>query len=283
MASLADSFGNARPVLRRIACTLACTAPALAALPATADIFKCTDSAGNVTYQNEKCPTGTKAGRVDIFDNNWTANRSEREAEWQRNAADHRVLAGMPAKWVREALGEPKEIRETTTGGATELWVYSSPDRNVQVGMRDNEVVWSREGAAAAAAAKAAPSARKPSASASTLVPGTPGSGASGTNEISRVSDLPRDPETPRQAEPPRAQTVAQAPSAPRGAARGRDCKDVLAELGKPDSQREIAASDPSGSDAATEYVYEPVGASGRLRILCANGKVEGVDRSVAR
>src|SRR5262249_32433309 len=163
-----------------------------------------------------------------------------------------RVLAGMPAKWVREALGEPKEIRETTTGGATELWVYSSPDRNVQVGMRDNEVVWSREGAAAAAAAKAAPSARKPSASASTLVPGT--------TEFPRGADPPRDPETPRQAEPPRAASAAQAPSGARGASRGRDCKDVLAELGKPDSQREIAASDPSGSDAATEYVYEPVG-----------------------
>jgi hypothetical protein len=32
------------------------------------------------------------------------------------------------------------------------------------------------------------------------------------------------------------------------------------------------------------EYVYEPGGnGSARTRILCANGKVEGVDRSVAR
>jgi hypothetical protein len=59
----------------------------------------------------------------------------------------------------------------------------------------------------------------------------------------------------------------------------------VLAELGTPNRQREIPASDAGGTDAATEYVYEAGGNGNatRTRILCANGKVEGVDRSVAR
>src|SRR5215475_7680471 len=70
--------------------SLVLCAPALAAT--TAEIYKCTDRSGDVTYQNEKCPAGSQAGRVDIFDNNWTASRAEKNAEWQRNAADRRVV-----------------------------------------------------------------------------------------------------------------------------------------------------------------------------------------------
>jgi hypothetical protein len=233
-----------------------------------------------VTYQNEKCPTGMKAGRVDIFDNGWTASRTEKEAEWQRNAANHRVLAGMPARWVREALGEPAEVRETTSGGATELWAYSFRDRTVQVGMRDNAVLWSREAPVNAPVAQAAPAQQSP--------PPTPAPVA----EAPRSNDLPATTTTAishaadllRGTEPPRAASVARAAESPRGAVRGRDCRDVLAELGTPDRQRQIPASDASGTDAATEYVYEPGGnGSARTRILCVNGKVEGVDRSVAR
>ena len=269
-----------RPGMARIARVLACLGPALIALPAVADIFKCTDNAGNVTYQNEKCPTGTKAGRVEIFDNNWTASRTEKEAEWQRNAANHRVLAGMPARWVREALGEPAEVRETTTGGATELWAYSFPDRTVQVGMRDNAVLWSRETPVSAPVARAAPAQQllQPSPAPVAEAPRSHNLPATTTTAISPAADVLRD------TEPPRAASVARAAESPRGAVRGRDCKDVLAELGTPDRQRQIPASDASGTDAATEYVYEPGGnASARTRILCANGKVEGVDRSVAR
>ena len=252
----------------------------MVALPAAADIFKCTDSSGNITYQNEKCPTGTKSGRVEIFDNNWTANRSEKEAEWQRNANNHRVVTGMPARWVRESLGEPGEIRETTTGGATELWVYNLPDRAVQVGIRDNEVLWSREAPPAAAARAAPAAARKPSPAVSAA--GLEASRAGDlprTTDISRVSDLPPDPETPRPAR------VSSADETQRGALRGRNCQDVLKELGKPDRQRELSAGDIGETDAATEYVYETGigGSNARTRILCANGKVEGVDRSSTR
>jgi hypothetical protein len=284
-----------RPRPARVAAGLACLGAALVALPAAADIFKCIDSGGNVTYQNEKCPTGAKSGKVEIFDNNWTADRTEKEAEWQRNANNHRVVTGMPAKWVRESLGEPGEIRETTVGGATELWLYNLPDRAVQVGMRDNEVLWSRETPPAARAARNTAAAPKsPPAGAAQLAEAPRAAGLPGRT----VSDLPRDPEAPR-AEPPRAvteppRTVSDLPrmagastaaEGPRGAVRGRNCRDVLTELGKPDSQREIPATDVGETDAVTEYVYEAGSGGGnvRTRILCANGKVEGVDRSSTR
>ena len=102
-------------------------------------------------------PPEQKAGRVDIFDNSWTASRSEKEAEWQRNASQHRVLTGMPVRWVREALGDPAEVRDTTTAGAAEVWVYNLSDRSVQVGMLDNQVVWLRETPLAVPSARVAP------------------------------------------------------------------------------------------------------------------------------
>ena len=51
-----------------------------------------------------------------------------------------------------------------------------------------------------------------------------------------------------------------------------------------PDRQRDVPAID-SGTDPTIEYFYEPSGGTGatRVRVVCANGKVEGVDRSVIR
>jgi len=279
---------------------------ALLGSPAAAEIFKCTDQTGNVTYQNEKCPAGTKAGKVDIFDNNWTASRSERDAEWQRNASQHRVLTGMPARWVREALGDPAETLETTTGGASELWVYNLFDRSVQVGMLDNQVVWVRETPLAVPSARVAPEPAASSAARSSAASAPSASATPRAIDILRAPEM-RSAEAPRAAETPRAtatetprgpdataQRAAELPRAaepPRTAdasrriARGRDCREVLAELGPPDRQREIPASDAAGTDAITEYLYEPSGSAdpARTRILCANGRVEGVDRSVAR
>ena len=42
------------------------TFAALVAAPAAAQILKCIDGSGNVTYQNEPCPKNEKSGRVDI-------------------------------------------------------------------------------------------------------------------------------------------------------------------------------------------------------------------------
>ena len=69
-----------------------------------------------------------------------------------------------------------------------------------------------------------------------------------------------------------------------RAVTRGQDCRQALAELGKPDRQREVPPLD-SASDPVTEYIYEPAGSASptRTRVVCANGRVEGVDRTVVR
>jgi hypothetical protein len=294
---------------------------AFAVAATTTEIYKCTDRSGNITYQNEKCPTGSQAGRVDIFDNNWTASGAEKNAEWQRNAADRRVVTGMPAHWVREGFGDPAEIRDTTTGGAKELWVYNLPDRALQIGMLDDKVQWFRETPTAPAPGFAqAPSPASPSPSA-TIAPSSPTPRNSAvpaktdsprpidilqapdamrsldpalTGQSPRTSESPRPVETQRTGEPtsensapravevPRATESAAVADASRRIARGRDCREVLNELGTPNRQREIPGD--GGSGAMTEYLYEPSGSADptRTRILCANGRVEGVDRSVA-
>jgi hypothetical protein len=267
------------------------------ALPAVGDIYKCTDGTGSITYQNEKCPAGGKAERVDIFDNNWTADKAEKDAQWQRNAADHRVVTGMPARWVRDGFGEPAEIRDTTTGGATELWVYNLVDRSMQIGMLDGQVLWFRETPVSVPVARSAPTpAASPAAPAAPSSAGPTAAAAAAQRPIDILRapevlrpDASRSVESQPAAEATRSADALRAAEAPRAlnasprAARGRACDEVLGELGKPDRQREIPDSD-SGA-AMTEYVYEPGGGAGptRTRILCANGKVEGIDRSVAR
>jgi len=270
--------------------------PALAVAPAAGQIFKCTDGSGNVTYQNEPCPKNVKAGRVDIFDNSWTADRLEKDAEWRRNAAEHRVVTGMPVRWVREALGEPAEIRSTATAGAAELWLYNFPERTIQVGMLNNQVLWFREAPVVAPAAGAAPTQDRPvpqpqpQVARAAPAPDRP----SPELPVMRMTPpaaerAPRDV-SPAQADASRAtpgasgvpSTIAKGPAPTPTISRGQDCRQAISGLGPPDRQREVAAID-TASDPTTEYFYEPSGGATRMRVVCANGKVEGVDRTVVR
>jgi len=252
---------------------------ALVAAPAAAQILKCTDGSGNVTYQNEPCPKNVKAGHVDIFDNSWTADRAEKEAEWRRNATAHRVVTGMPLRWVRDALGEPAEVRDTTTAGAAAVWLYNFPDRSVQVGILADQVLWFRETPIVGSPARASPGPeraapdRAPAEALRTVPDRAPAEPLRATPDAPRASDISRSAlASPTPTEPSRA------------VARGQDCRQALAELGKPDRQREVPPLD-SASDPATEYIYEPAGSVSptRTRVVCANGRVEGVDRTVVR
>lgn len=266
------------PILRTAAGVAALVA--LVAAPAAAQILKCTDDSGNVTYQNEPCPKNVKAGRVDIFDNSWTADRAEKEAEWRRNAALHRVVTGMPLRWVRDALGEPAEVRDTATAGATEVWLYNLPNRSVQVGILADQVLWFRETPVVGPVARNSPG---PDRSAPDRAPVEP---LRATPDRAPAEPLRAMPEPPRGA-PDISRSALTSPDpadAARAVVRGRDCRQALAELGKPDRQREVPPLD-SASDPATEYIYEPAGSASptRTRVVCANGRVEGIDRTVLR
>ncbi|HUH92861.1 MAG TPA: DUF4124 domain-containing protein [Casimicrobiaceae bacterium] len=300
-----DCLPNEPGALLRAAAA-ACFALAFAASAAetTPQIFKCTDASGNVTYQNEPCPKSAKAGRIEIFDNRWSATKEEREAEWRRSASEHRLVAGMPGRFVREALGEPTEVRDTQKAGAAQLWLYNLTDRSVEVGMLNDQVLWFQEtptatpARSAQAPETAASPARAAAAPEGPIAP--PRVGPPNHSVAAPPTAAPPTAAAPPAAAPPAAapdRTAAAAPalaqaglpSAPpteakpaanRAVARGQDCRQVLSALGAPTRQREVPALD-AGSDPAIEYFYESD--AGRLRIVCANGKVEGVDRSVAR
>jgi hypothetical protein len=271
--------GRARMPILRTAVRLAALVTLVAA-PAAAQILKCTDGSGNVTYQNEPCPKDVKAGRVDIFDNSWTADRAEKEAEWRRNAALHRVVTGMPLRWVRDALGEPEAVRATATAGAAEVWLYNFPDRSVQVGILADQVLWFRETPVVGPVARNSPGQDR-------LAPDrAPAEVLRATPDRAPAEPLQAMPEPPRAApDISRSALASPSPADPsRAVARGQDCRQALAELGKPDRQREVPPLD-SASDPATEYIYEPAGSASptRTRVVCANGRVEGIDRTVLR
>lgn len=310
---MSSSWHSRRALMPRLRAAAGLAALVALAGPAPAQIFKCIDASGNVTYQNEPCPKNVTAGRVDIFDNSWTADRAEKEAEWRRNAALHRVATGMPQHWVRDALGEPAEVRDTATAGAKEVWLYNFPDRSVQVGILDDRVLWFRETPVVGAVTRVSPAPDRAAfdralGEALRAMPEAP---RAARDSQRSAPDSPRSaPDSPRstpdrpafdravgealraapEAAPavpdsPRAALATPTPGEPaRAVARGQDCRQALAELGKPDRQREVPPLD-SASDPATEYVYEPAGSASptRTRVVCANGKVEGVDRTVVR
>ena len=263
------------------------TFAALVAAPAAAQILKCIDGSGNVTYQNEPCPKNEKSGRVDIFDNSWTADRAEKEAEWRRNAALHRVVTGMPLRWVRDALGEPTEVRNTATAGAAEVWLYNLPDRSVQVGILADQVLWFRETPMVGSPARLSPAPERPAfdraaaeasrATSETQRPALDRAAAEASRSTPEAQRPAADISLPTAANPSSSDPA-------RAVARGQDCRQALAELGKPDRQREVPPLD-SASDPVTEYIYEPAGSASptRTRVVCANGRVEGIDRTVAR
>jgi hypothetical protein len=264
---------------------------ALVAAPAAAQILKCTDGSGNVTYQNEPCPKNVKAGHVDIFDNSWTADRAEKEAEWRRNAVLHRVVTGMPLRWVRDALGEPAEVRDTATAGAAAVWLYNFPDRSVQVGILADQVLWFRETPMIGPAARVSPGPERPAPDRAPAEPLRSAPDRAPAEALRTVPDrapaepLRATPDAPRASDISRSALASPAPTEPsRAVARGQDCRQALAELGKPDRQREVPPLD-SASDPVTEYIYEPAGSASptRTRVVCANGRVEGVDRTVVR
>ena len=78
MKNRSRRFGRVVPALLAALGWGLAALPASGASPDAGPIFKCTDGSGRVTYQNEPCPKDVKAGRVDIFDNRWTADRAER-------------------------------------------------------------------------------------------------------------------------------------------------------------------------------------------------------------
>jgi hypothetical protein len=131
----------APPSSARLAAALAV---AVLAAPVGAEVYKCVDGQGHVTYQESPCGGGQKGGAVELKDS-VTGRPSVNEATWSIPAREGRVLVGMPKPFVTEAVGKPSEIRAPRSGETgNEVWVYPKPRQVTRIGFQNNAVAWIR-------------------------------------------------------------------------------------------------------------------------------------------
>jgi len=234
-----------RPLRLLVIALLACAAPG-----ALAQVFKCVDTLGRVTYQESPCP-GTDAGRaVELFLDNGSARDSpDVEARWRAAALQHEVLPGMPRRWVVQALGMPAQMRAGAPNeGVREVWTYQSPTSIVRVGFVGDVAAWSRTEPAAP------------------LAP------------LNRPAVPPAPPAAVDNADAARSKVSVD-----------QKCDDVLSALGTPQAQANVrvnaGAAGAERAVDATRYTYEPVpgGLPLRLSFSCAEGRVLAVSRDVPR
>ena len=111
-----------------------------------AQVYKCVDAAGRTTYQQTPCPVAQKGGRMDIQSGNGTVRDSaDQEAAWAQAAAAKNIVAGMPKRVVRAALGDPTGMRSAKDNeNAAEIWTYRRPGEVMVIGFVNDVVAWYR-------------------------------------------------------------------------------------------------------------------------------------------
>jgi len=88
---------------RRAACAIVL---ATYAAGAGAQVYKCVDARGQVTYQQEPCAGGTSGGPVQLNDALKVRPAGD-EALWSAAAREGKPLVGMPKPFVIAALASP--------------------------------------------------------------------------------------------------------------------------------------------------------------------------------
>ena len=145
-------------VLRGLAALVLCVA-----MPASADVYKCTAAGGRVTYQQAPCPAGSTGGRADLaIDNGSSRAGTKEERDWESAVKARRVVIGMPRNYVLQALGQPPDVRlGTAADNATEIWSYPQGPETLRIGMTSGVVAWQKlDASETAQAADAAPPSR---------------------------------------------------------------------------------------------------------------------------
>ena len=100
------------------------------AAPAAAQVYKCIDRAGRVTYQQQPCPDAQTGGPMSsiIVDNSRTQAGDDENADWTEHIKRKQVVQGMPRAVVIQAYGSPQEMRPgRARENATEVWSYRRP------------------------------------------------------------------------------------------------------------------------------------------------------------
>jgi hypothetical protein len=145
---------------RRAACAIVV---ATYAAGAGAQVYKCVDARGQVTYQQEACAGGASGGPVQLNDALKVRPAGD-EALWSAAAREGKPLVGMPKPFVIAASGQPREIRAPKPGeGGTEVWVYAKGGQVTRIGFAGTGVVaWIRADAATDDAPGTPPVAARP-------------------------------------------------------------------------------------------------------------------------
>lgn len=130
-------------VLRLMAAIAAIACPALA----TAQVYKCVDRNGRVTYQQQPCTADApKEQRLDIFIGSRPGLADDGTDPWAEQVGKKIVVTGMPRATVMRAVGSPQQMRAGTAGeDAAEVWVYRRPDLEKRVGFRGGVVIWTKD------------------------------------------------------------------------------------------------------------------------------------------
>ena len=246
--------------LRRYSCCVSSGMPlrrwiraAIAALAcsivpaAAAQVFKCVDALGRVTYQETPCPAAQPGRPLELFLDNGSARDSpDVEARWRAAALQHEVLPGMPRRWVVQSLGQPAQVRPGAPNeGVREVWTYQMPTAVVRVGFVGEVAAWSRT---------------------EPTVPLAPLARASPATVAGEGADARRSKVSVDQS----CDEVLGALGAPQAQA------NVRVTAGGAGAERQVDA---------TRYIYEPVpgGLPVRLSFSCADGRVLTVSRDVPR
>ena len=209
---------------------------------ATADVYKCTDASGHVTYQQAPCAGGQRGASIELSDpvlaRPGALSSDKAEALWHAAAREGRAVVGMPKPFVTQGMGSPAEIRAPRTGEAgSEVWVYPKGAQVTRIAFHDNVVAWMRTDATPAA---------KPSGTAA-----TPASGAVADRET-RVRE---------------ALTI------------GKTCTAALQDAGPPDREDPLSVGQGAGVGARYVYVFDATNANAYAAFVCLNGRITSVER----
>jgi hypothetical protein len=214
---------------------------------AHAQVYKCVDTSGRTTYQQEPCAKTEKGARVELqTDNGSSREPAALEAQWASAAKQGQIVTGMPKRFVQAAYGTPTEIRGgSSTDRVSEVWIFRHPGGGRRVGFLDGRVAFDRGEDA---------SAQPPSA-----------------DELADTSSR-------RDASP--------AVLARRAITPGRDCGSVINDAGPPDRSEGMQAPSPGPGGAMTltpgmRHIYDDDGSapSRAMAFTCVNGVVTDVER----
>ena len=217
-------------------------AAALGCVPALAQVFKCVDRGGHVTYQQSPC-AGAQGGPIELVEPLQArpgASSEKSEQLWHAAARDGRAVVGMPKPFVTQGLGSPSEIRAPRNGETgSEVWVYPKGGQVTRIGFQNNAVAWVR--------ADAPPGETKP---APTPTPAAP----TGGDREARVRD---------------ALVI------------GKTCTAALQDAGLPDREEALSVGQGVGAGTRYVYVLDPGNANAYAAFICLNGRITSVERSV--